>query len=101
MQVNQDTPTERTVEGCFKVTKDQIGLISIEDQAKRITTSYYLEGNNQVDMLNIKMMDNTSEWRRKKGHDIFYVEKPDTLGIIFGDRNSSLGSVKGSVMYIK
>lgn len=95
---------EKQIEGCFTVSQaDELGLVEITDKDKRIKVSYFKESDPTIlKMLNVKIGEGTPiEWRTKKGHDLFIVQKKDTLGFIFGDRNSVAGKVKGSILYIK
>lgn len=100
-QVNDGEMNKQILEGCFSKSKvDDLGLIEITDTEKRVKISYYDES--PLKFLNIKFGENNpTEWRKNKGHDLFLVQKTDSLGIIFGDRNSAAGKVKGSILLIK
>lgn len=100
-QINDEPIVEKVIEGNFTKTKaDEMGLIEITDSEKRVKISYYDE--TPLKMLNVKFGDNTpTEWRTNKGHDLFLNQTTDSLGIIFGDRNSVAGKVKGSILFIK
>lgn len=100
-QVNDGEMNKQVLEGCFTKQKvDDLGLIEITDADNRVKISYYEE--TPLKFLNIKLGTGTPiEWRKNKGHDLFLVQQTDSLGIIFGDRNSAAGKVKGSILFIK
>lgn len=103
-QSNDNPLDKKVLEGCFSVSEpDEMGLIEITDADKRIKVSYYKESDqNTLKMLNLKFgTSDPSEWRTTKGHDLFITPKKDSLGFIFGDRNSKAGKVKGSLLFIK
>lgn len=100
-QVNDEEMNKQVLEGCFTKQKvDDLGLIEITDADNRVKISYYEE--TPLKFLNIKLgTGKPIEWRKNKGHDLFLIEQTDTLGFIFGDRNSTAGKVKGSIKLIK
>lgn len=103
-QINDNPLDKKVLEGCFSVSEpDEMGLIEITDTDKRIKVSYFKETDpNTLKMLNLKFGNNDpTEWRTNKGHDLFITQKTDSLGFIFGDRNSVAGKVKGSLLFIK
>lgn len=103
-QIGDGEMERKTLEGCFtKSAPDELGLIEITDSENRMRILYYQEQQPGVlHKLNVKFGDNApSEWRSNKGHDLFIVEQTDTLGIIFGDRNSAAGAIKGTLKFTK
>lgn len=103
-QINDNPLDKKVLEGCFSVSEpDEMGLIEITDANNRIKVSYFKETDpNSLKMLNLKFgTSDPSEWRTNKGHDLFIIPKKDSLGFMFGDRNSTAGKVKGSLLFIK
>jgi hypothetical protein len=103
-QIDDNPLDKKVLEGCFSVSEpDEMGLIEITDADNRIKVSYFKETDpNSLKMLNLKFGNgNPIEWRTKKGHDLFIIQKKDSLGFIFGDRNNIAGKIKGSLLFIK
>ena len=104
MQVNDEPIVDKVFEGNFTKSKpDELGLVEITDSESRLKVSYYIESDPAIlKFLNVKFgQENPTEWRANKGHDLFIVDKPESLGIIFGDRNSVAGKVKGTILFSK
>jgi hypothetical protein len=104
MQVNDEPVVEKILEGNFiKSAPDNLGLVEINDPENRLKVSYYVESDpTLIKFLNVKFgQENPTEWRANKGHDLFIVDKTESLGLIFGDRNSVAGKVKGTILFTK
>lgn len=100
-QVNDGEMNKQVLEGTFTKKKvDELGLVEITDADNRVKISYYEE--TPLKFFNLKIGTAAPiEWRKSKGHDLFLIQQTDSLGIIFGDRNSAAGKVKGSILFIK
>ncbi|TFF35224.1 hypothetical protein [Mucilaginibacter psychrotolerans] len=105
-EITTDKPiNDVTIKDCFKATgPDDMGLVEIagEQTSDKFKVSYYEPGDsNAMDMLNVKIGGKLSEWRSKKGHDIYVrgTTKSDSLALLFGDRTGS--KIKGSVVFKK
>jgi hypothetical protein len=95
---------KKEIEDCFTANEVDpgIGLIEVKgsQNPERFKVSYYKENDpSLINMMNIKIGGKVSEWRRKKKHDLFLVNKPDTLAFIFGDRVDL--KVKGTILFIR
>jgi hypothetical protein len=101
-QVGNDSLIDsKTIEACWiKHEPDDLGLIKIDSKESDFRVFYYKENDPGV----IKMLDfqegdsEPSRWRANEGHDLFIVNKLDTLGFVFGDRKKSF--VKGTIVFI-
>lgn len=103
-QVNDEPVVERILEGNFIKSKpDELGLVEITDSENRLKVSYFIESDPKIlRFLNVKFdKNNPVEWRTNKKHDLFIIEKTESLGFIFGDRHSVAGKVKGTIVFTK
>ncbi len=100
---------------CYSVKTEGDGelktyTVSGKKTSAKFSLTYFKE-NNKIDLgngdgivlrfLNVKVGDKTSEWRATKGHNIYMIEKKDTLGFIFGDNAKKENSISGSILLTK
>ena len=86
---------------CFvkKTDKDVLQLTEIvgEKSKEKFNIKYYPDGS----MLNVRIGDKLTEWRRNKGHNIYIIQEPDTLALVFGDNTPKKNSVSVLVRFVK
>lgn len=95
--------SEVTINECFyKKTIDKtLKMVEIANESRNIVVTYYEENQPGIlKFLDIKLDEDTpSKWRASKGHNLYYVEKENSLTFIFGDLKKS--KVKGSIKFIE
>jgi hypothetical protein len=92
---------KKEISDCFKRIDDG-SLVEVKGDktGEKFKVLYYKEADPAVTkMLTISIGGRGTDWRTSKGHDILKIDKPDSLGFIFGDRVKS--KIKGTVMFTK
>jgi hypothetical protein len=92
---------KKQINDCFKRVDDG-GLVEVkgEKTGDKFKVLYYKEADpTAIKILTVSIGGRGTDWRTSKGHDILKIDKPDSLGFIFGDRIKS--KIKGTVMFTK
>jgi hypothetical protein len=92
---------KKEISDCFKRVDDG-SLVEVKGDktSDKLKVLYYKEADPAViKMLTISAGGHGTDWRTSKGHDLFKIDKADTLGFIFGDKVQS--KIKGTVMFTK
>lgn len=89
-------PKKVILKGCYTISEpDELGLITIKGNNDSTRVHY----DTASTMLTIITEDGpASEWRTRKGDNIFVADKKDTLGFVFGNLKTNF---KGSLLFIK
>lgn len=94
---------QKLLEGCFEkeIVDKSLGLVEIKNSSGTVKVSYYIEKDPKIlRFLDIKIGEGeASKWRANQGHDLFIIEKGETLNFIFGDRKKS--KIKGTIKFMK
>ncbi len=107
---------QKTGNDCYSIIKEEgegeLATFTVggKQTSDKFSMTYYDE-NSKVDLgtgqgtalkfLNVNIGGKKTEWRANKGHNIYKIEKQDTLGFIFGDNAKKSNSVSVSVLFTK
>lgn len=113
--VNGKMVNEQKGNDCYSITKEGEGSLTNytvkgKKTADKFSISYYEEGNKiNIDQgeaevlrfLDIKMGSSKNNWRANKGHQIYKIEKNDTLAFYFSDNSNKAQNISGSIVFYK
>lgn len=100
---------------CYSITKEGEGVLTSftvqgEGTSDKFSINYFEEGDivemekgegDILRFLNINIGNYKSEWRADKGHQIFKIEKPDTLIFYFSEASNKKEKVSGTIVFSK